>query len=85
MNASRSDVFKAVSTERDFQDARWGGPDDRAQSVGDHLTLLRAHLAKADLAYATNRGDKEALAEVRNLAALAVRCMESNGIVHRVY
>lgn len=83
MKASRSDAFDAVSSERDYQDAKWGGPDDRARSVGDHLTLLRAHLAKADLAYATNHGDEEALAEVRNLAALAVRCMESNGISRR--
>lgn len=81
---NRTDVYKAVDSERDFQDgfiASQGLVHNK--TVGEFLTLIRTYSAKADLAWVGNAGDAAALEEIRKLAALCVSCMETHGVKPR--
>lgn len=76
----REHVYAIIDTERDYQDSL--GPDrtDKSQkSVGDYLVLLHHYSEQGIAAWAQNPGNREALREIRKVAAIAVRCMEEHG------
>src|SRR5579872_3794032 len=81
MNAERLKVYLAIDGERDYQNATWPAP---LTSVGDAILLIGHYHDKARRAWATEqRPEKNALGQLRKIAAIAVRAMEENGVVFR--
>jgi len=84
----RTEVYKCLDTERDYQDLRWstrrtadGTPDEEKPPaewinyIEYHVTAAKNEVYKLDT--------EEALAHVRKVAALAVRCLELHGCPER--
>jgi hypothetical protein len=84
LTLERCEVYKRIDTEREYQDFRWNtnlrkdNVPDEEKSVAEWLNYIEFHLTKAK--NANYHLDKEAsLAELRKVAALAVRAMEIHG------
>lgn len=79
----RSEVYKIIDEERDYQEWRWPRPAHN-HSITEYLVYMRHYVNKALDKVSTSDGDKVALEDVRKIAALAVACMEENGAVGRM-
>ena len=82
---TRSEVYKVIDGERDYQDSL--SPDRTVgvqHQVGSYLTMLRSYLAKAEQQWTNTAGDSAALSEIRKIAAIATRCMEDHGAPERL-
>lgn len=85
----RSDVNNHINDERDYQELRWskrneemGIPDDQ-KPVAEWINYMEFHISKAkNNIYHLNK--EEALAEIRKVTALGVKCMEIHGCPRRV-
>jgi hypothetical protein len=89
LKMERQDVYKRINAERDYQDMRWNtnlradDVPDEEKPVSEWLNYIEYHLSKAkNENYHHNK--KAALAEVRKVAALAVRCLEIHGCPERI-
>lgn len=83
---SRTEIFKILEEERDFQDKmRPSTHHEGNASIPAHLLLIQEYLHRAISSWTNYRGmaEVEALDELRKVAALAIRCMEQNGAVRR--
>lgn len=79
----RGKVFAAISEERRYQESEWP-TDNKPLTVGEELLLLEEYVQIAREAWATqHKPEYEAIGIVRKVAAIACRCMEHNGIIHR--
>ena len=84
---NREAVYKAIDSERDFQD-NFVLPERRyyqTHTLGEFILMINQYAAQAQQFW-TNHADDEvprSLHEVRKIAALAVRCMEQHGAPHR--
>jgi hypothetical protein len=88
MKATREEVYRAVDSERDYQDSL--GPDrteltsaDRHRTVGEYLTMLATYLREAQDNWTRYAGDAKALASIRKIAGISVHCMEDHGAPQR--
>ena len=86
MNHALSRVYAAIEAEIEY--AKSLGPtrvesQERPHTTGDYLTMLRTYLHEAEEAWTRNAGDVPALHSVRKIAAIAVRCMQDNGVYRR--
>lgn len=83
-NMEREQVYKRIDQERNYQDVKWKNNDvpDDEKSIAEWLNYIEFHLGKAknEIYYLKHQ---EALAEVRKIAALAVKCMEVHGCPER--
>ena len=77
----RSEVLKAIATELEYQDAKWGTIHQHSHEVGAWIALLQKRVNDALVAWASSNGDLKALDEIRKVAALAVACGEQHGFV----
>jgi hypothetical protein len=89
LKMEREHVYKRIDAERKYQDLRWnsgqhaGDTPDEEKPVAEWLNYIEYHLSKAkDCNYHLNKMD--ALAELRKVAALAVRAMEIHGCPERI-
>jgi calcineurin-like phosphoesterase family protein len=85
----RQEVYSRIDTERQYQDLRWSPrrekneTPDESKPPAEWINYMEFHLREAKNAvYFLN--EEEALAQVRKVAALAVRCMEIHGCPERV-
>ena len=85
----RTEIYKRLDTERDYQDLRWtprreaNGTPDEEKPVAEWVNYIEYHVSAAkNEVYHLNT--EEALAHVRKVAALAVRCLELHGCPERV-
>jgi len=88
---NRAEVYKAIDSERDFQD-NFVMPERRyyrTHTLGEFVLMLNQYAAQAQEKW-THHTDEDSpddfppsLHEVRKIAALAVRCMEQHGAPHR--
>jgi len=84
----REKVYERIDKERDYQDIRWvvgknsNKTPDSEKPVAEWLNYIEFHLAKAKENVYMLENDA-ALAEIRKVAALAVRCMEIHGCPKR--
>ena len=84
LKIDRQDVYKAIDGERDYQDRKWGkrnvadGIPDEEKPVSEWLNYIEFHLEKAKKENYFLKKDY-ALAELRKVAALAVRALEIHG------
>lgn len=82
---TRTEVYQAINTERDFQDS-FVLPERQyyqTHTLGEFILMLNQYAAQAQQKW-THHADKvdgypESLHEIRKLAAIAVRCMEQHG------
>ncbi len=87
--ATRSEVYRAIDTERDFQDT-FVLPERRycaTHTLGEFILMIGQYADQARQKW-THHGDMrdghpESLHEIRKVAALAVRCMEQHGAPER--
>lgn len=85
----RSEVYRAIDTERTFQDS-FVMPDRdyyMTHTLGEFILMLNQYAAQAQQKW-THHSDRvdgfpESLHEIRKLAAIAVRCMEQHGAPSR--
>lgn len=88
-NMKRTDIYKCLDTERDYQDLRWSPRREKNQTPDEQkppsewINYIEHHLNMAKIEiYHLN--DENALAEIRKVAALAVRCLELHGCPERI-
>lgn len=86
----RFEVYKRIDGERDYQDMRWntnlreGDVPDQEKPPAEWINYMEYHVSKAkDEIYHLNKD--AALAEIRKVAALAVRALEIHGCPEREF
>lgn len=83
--ASRSEVYAAINTERDYQDSLW--PDIQSaprHSVGEDLFLIQQLLYQAGQCWQYEpKPETETLNFIRKIAGVCVRTMEAHGAPFR--
>jgi len=85
----REEVYDRIDTERLYQDLRWSPrrekneTPDESKPPAEWINYIEFHIGEAKReVYFLN--DQEALAHVRKVAALAVRCLEIHGCPERI-
>jgi hypothetical protein len=85
----RREVYKRIDGERDYQNIRYinnlreDDVPDEEKPVAEWINYIEYHLEKAkNQNYHLNK--EAALAEIRKVTALAVRCMEIHGCPERI-
>ena len=86
----REMVYAVIDGEADYQDRRWNSATTASNgrhSVTEWLVYMQSYLTQA-IAQVSRNGDPEgsqmALATVRKITTMGVRCMEQNGAPERV-
>jgi len=84
LKMERREIYKCLDGERDYQDANWGsrrqmdGTPDEEKPVAEWINYIEYHVSKAkEKVY--HLDTVGATAELRKVAALAVRAMEIHG------
>jgi hypothetical protein len=76
---TRKDVYEAIDKEREHQIQKYG--KDKQQSLPGFLVILKRELDEAMLGWTDNETGRDApLAEVVQVAAVAVACLEKYGV-----
>ena len=84
MSQQQHDAIKAILLERQYQDERWA--DSRSHGhheTGAYLTFIQYYVTRA-IDEITADDDAAVGHSIRKIAALAVACMEDNGISERI-
>ena len=80
----RSNVYKAIDEERDYQDTRWqDSPSGGHHETAAYLTYIQHYVAVAFEEITKSDDDSIALSTLRKIVALGVACMEDNGVQYR--
>lgn len=80
---TREQVYKAIGSERDFQDRKWGTIEKHPHEVGGWLTIMRKLLRDAEAEWSESAGDYGALQEIRKIISVGVACCEQHGVEGR--
>jgi len=85
---TRSAVYHALDTERDYQDAQRGNAKRHEgqppMTPGEYILCMEKCLTDARNTWYSPDGGKACLDHVRKVGALAVACMELHGAPERV-
>lgn len=88
MKTPRSQVYAAIDSERDYQDAQRGNAkrhtDKPPMVPGEYILCMEKCLQDARDAWYKPDGGVACLDYIRKVAALGVACMEANGASPRV-
>lgn len=79
----RENVFAAIDRERAWQEQKWGTNQEHPHSVAEWLLIVESELAEAKHAWTKGIGDADALAELVQIAAVAVAALEQHGAIER--
>ena len=78
----RSEIYKAIDSERDYQDKKWGN-NSLDNSIADYILYMEKHIQNAkDALYELE--SKEAREFLRKVTALGVACFEQHGVEPRI-
>jgi hypothetical protein len=77
---TRPEVYKAIDTERDYQERRWDG---HQHTITEWMVYMRDYLEEGLHHVSRSSNELQALEEVRKVAALGVACMEQLGAPER--
>lgn len=83
------EAFEAILHERQYQDLRWNAENSSSEGQHSHeewIVYIEAYLTemKQKLAHSGDRATQEVICgQWRKVAAMAVACMEQNGVVDR--
>ena len=81
MKMTFEQVMESLRQERDYQDSKWGSLDEKQQSVAGFMIVLEKELGEAKDGWMKNvEGRHSSLAEIRQVAAVAVACLQQYGI-----
>lgn len=78
---TRTEVYEAIDSERDYQDAKWGV--SRQHEIASFLLYMSHHLHLAIAIASTTSDETKALDEIRKVTTLGVVAMEQHGAPHR--
>lgn len=87
---TREEVYKAIDSERTYQEVRWSPAvtnTGHKHSILEWLAYIRDYAEEAmhiESRKATPEADKECIHILRKIGALAVVAMEQHGAPHRV-
>jgi uncharacterized protein YutE (UPF0331/DUF86 family) len=76
MKESRVKIYEAIDKERDYQALKHY---EESLTVGEFLLIMENELEEAKRGW-TKNGDKRALEEILQVAAVAVAAMEQHGV-----
>lgn len=77
---SIEEVFEKIKAERAYQDAKWGSLEEKKQELVGYLVILEKELEEAKNGWMKNKdGRDSALAEIVQIAAVAVACLQQYG------
>jgi hypothetical protein len=77
---SLDEVYAAITAERNYQDNKWGTIAEHPQSIPGYLLIIRKELEEAENGWMKNvRGRDSALAELIQIAAVAVAALQQHG------
>ena len=83
MKATREQVYSAINTKRDYQDAGRGNAKRHegqpAMTPGEYILCMEKCLEDARTTWYRQDGGELCLNHVRKVAALSVACMELHG------
>lgn len=85
----RADVYRAIDSERDYQDSRWNPattPTKGLHTVSEWILYMEQYLHEARRLVSTQADPKasnDALEFIRKVAGMGVACMEQNGAPQR--
>lgn len=82
MSRRQEFVIAAVIDERSYQDGKWGTIADNPHTVGKWLVIMQEELGEAISAIVAN-DMQQSLAEIRQVAAVAIACLEQHGVTFR--
>jgi hypothetical protein len=81
------DVFDAIRGERKYQDSLWSQAETKGiHTVPEWLLFIRSYLREAEeisARRAAPEADVDSLHIMRKIAAMAICCMEQNGVYQR--
>jgi hypothetical protein len=77
---NKTEVYQALTDERNYQDGKWGTIVDRPHTVGEWLLIVEGELAEAKEAWIKCAGDHNALLEIMQVGAVVVACLEQHGV-----
>lgn len=87
MKSTREQVYSAINSERDYQNARWGPTRSKGvHSIEEFIAYCDDYLLEATHVLARKpmvEAYPEALPIIRKVAAMLVSCMEQHGAVMR--
>jgi hypothetical protein len=75
---TRQEVFAAIESELDYQEARWGVNNDQGKPTESFLLYMRHYLDEAIKSISTERGDENARDIMRKVITIGVKA----GIIH---
>lgn len=85
MRATRDQVFAAINSERAYQESKWGGHYQEAESwclfIEHYAHLARTKASTTDFSDPANL--TAYLADIRKIGTLAVAAMEQHGAPRR--
>jgi hypothetical protein len=85
---TRDQVFAAINSERDYQDAQKGNSKRHEgqppMTPGEYILCMEECLKKARATWYRPDGGVACLDDIRKVAALGVSCMELHGAPHRI-
>lgn len=88
MSIPRATVYTAIDGEREYQDRIWpeNSPTDPLPlTIGEEILLIERYVHLAREWWATSpRPETQSLHELRKIASIAVRCMETYGAPSRL-
>ncbi len=77
---SREEVYRAIDSERDYQDHVWGDfPGFDIRPVQNNIITMDVYMDKLKVAWTDNPNDPEVLNIIRKITAVGVHAMEVNG------
>jgi hypothetical protein len=80
MNA---DTLRAIDSETDYHQVRWGTNHDSTKSVGDFLLYIEDYVSKTRRMITTDAPISEIMEEFRKITALGVAAMNRHGAIPR--
>jgi hypothetical protein len=86
---SREDVFKAIDSERDYQQRRWGVRQENGtfkeipRSVEQFILYMEDYLLQAKHQITREAGEFTSKETIRKVVTLGVACLEQHGVVPR--
>jgi hypothetical protein len=84
-NMIRDEVFQLISEERDYQDSlrKAGRFEDERHPLTAEIVMMESYVRKVLDAYTDTKGTEAALHMIRKLAAICVRCLETEWALRR--
>jgi len=75
-------IFDAIRREREYQDKKYGTPEERRLGIGDYVVIAEAELAEVRYDIIHNMPE-HALLELVQVAAVIVAALERHGVRNR--